>query len=112
MRFDVNLEEFQWTGDLTATLNGQRAQAKSLEFIMENVQIRVVVFKSIDRQECRQIETDVCIRGLQYNLNEQLPSSIKSTVELKLPRFIERSFKAYMKNLIKRDVCKNYTNAY
>lgn len=112
MRFDVNLREFQWVSDLTATFNGQRTQIPSVQFNMESAQIHVVVLKSVNRQECRQIETDVRIRGLRYSLNEQLSSNIRSMIELKLPRFIERSFKMYLKNSINRNICMNRINAY
>lgn len=115
MRFDVRLKRLLWISDLTTTYNGRRVQrSRSLKFVMEDVQICVIVLKSIGSQECRQIETDVHARGLQYDLNEQqLPSFVKSTVELRLPRLIERSFTVYLKDLIKRDVCHvSHTRPY
>lgn len=111
IRFDVILKGLQWTSDLTATANGERTQAKSLDFSVDNVQIHVVVLKSINNLRCRQIKTNVRIHGLQNNLNEQLPTSIKSIIDRKLPRFMEQSLSAYMKNSIKQNICNNQIKA-
>lgn len=112
IRFDVILKGLQWTSDLTAITNGERIQAKSLDFSIDNVQMHVVVLKSIDNlQWCRQIKTNVRIHGLQNNLHEQLPTSIKSIIDRKLPRFMEHSLSAYMKNSIKLKICNNQIHA-
>lgn len=107
MRFDVILKGLQWTSDFTATVNGEHTREKSLDFNMDNVQIHVVVLKSINNQQCQKIKTDVHIHGLQNNSSEQLPISIKSIIERKLPRFMEQSLSEYMNDSIKQNVCNN-----
>lgn len=107
MRFDIHLKELQWTSDLTIIINGQLDRVQSLNFNINDIRTHIVLFKSIDNQECLKIEIKTHVNGLRYNLYEQLTTSIKSLIDNKLHGFIERSFEAYIKNALKREVCNN-----
>lgn len=107
LRFDVNLKELKWISDLTVILNGKRSRVQSLEFGIKDIRFHITIFKSIDNRNCQKIQIAIHVNDLQYNLNEQLESSIKSSIKNKLHGFIERSFKEYMKNALKQEVCNN-----
>lgn len=111
MRVELNLNGLKWTSDLTAEHSGRRAQSQSLGFNAKNIRVRLVVFKSVENDECRKIETDVKVKGLTYNFTQHFPAKMQSAVESKLPQFIQKSLEAHMNNLLKQQVCGNRMNA-
>lgn len=110
MRIDVILNDLHWTSDLTVMFNGQRTQAKFVDFQMKSIRMRLAAIKSVDTQECRDLQVKVEVKGFQYSLNEQWSQTMQLIVESKLPRFIQRSLEAYMMSSLRQKVCNNQIN--
>lgn len=107
LRFDVNVVGLKWTSDLTATFAGRPARARSVDFSVPNgIRIRTAVYKSAGgRRGCPEIEADVKIDGLRYELPATFPASVKCAVDGELPRFVRQSLSARVINALNRTIC-------
>ncbi|XP_050549014.1 putative uncharacterized protein DDB_G0287457 [Daktulosphaira vitifoliae] len=106
MRFDSKIYGTQWNGDFVIVVNGQRYQAQNVNFNLKNIEFEVNVFKFYNSDECRMVNTDVYLQGLQYSgLKEQLPVVVFQEVEQKLYRFIKHYLEAHMQKALKNVFC-------
>ncbi|XP_050520987.1 uncharacterized protein LOC126894201 [Daktulosphaira vitifoliae] len=107
LRFTTDLNNLQWTGDLLLNYNGEQVQANSCNFNANKIGINVVVVKTVNNDQCRQVKVDVNINGLQPNCNGQLSQNLETVMHQNLPHFIKHSLEAYMIKSISQEVCSN-----
>lgn len=115
MYYDFVFNNLEWTSDVTVMSAGKRTVIAPLtKFNVEKINILVYISKpSFDKQQsCDNISTNVNVQGLNYNLDNNLPSEVVSAVYNNLERFIQHSMESNIKTSLKQIACNNNYNKY
>ncbi|VVC29645.1 Hypothetical protein CINCED_3A019155 [Cinara cedri] len=119
MGYDFVLTGLEWTSVLTVEYAGNKMNTRPTNFKIEKVDLRVTVFKSLDRpqqqqnSECEKVNTDIEITGLQYEFDDEMAavqSELLSLAKAKLQRYMVRSLESHFQNSVKQAICNHNNN--
>lgn len=114
MSYDFALRNLEWTSALTVMSAGKRTTTPPTKFNVEKIKFRVYISKSSfdHQQSCDNISTTVSVRGLNYDLDENLRSEVVSAIDNNLQRFIKHYLESNIQTNLKQIVCNNNFNKY
>ncbi|XP_027848061.2 LOW QUALITY PROTEIN: nuclear control of ATPase protein 2-like [Aphis gossypii] len=109
MRYDFALNDLEWISPLTVMSAGKRTTTPPTKFNVDKINVQVFFDKSSFNQQesCDKISVNTDVRGLTFNLDNNLRSEVVSVIENKLERFIQHSLGSYIQKTLKQNVCNN-----
>ncbi|XP_025193007.1 uncharacterized protein LOC112593014 [Melanaphis sacchari] len=109
MCYNFALDNLEWISPLTVTSAGKRTTTPPTKFNVEKINIQVSFDKSSfdQQQSCNKISANAYVRGLNFNLDNNLQSEVVSKIENNLERFIQHSLGSYIQTALKQIVCNN-----
>lgn len=109
MRYDFALNNLEWISPLTIMSAGKRTTCPPTKFNVDKINVQVFFDKSSfdQQQSCDKIFVNADVRGLTFNLDNNLHSEVVSVIENKLERFIQHSLGSYIQTSLKQNVCNN-----
>ncbi|XP_022166227.1 putative uncharacterized protein DDB_G0282499 [Myzus persicae] len=112
--YDFALNNLEWTSTMTVTSAGKRTAIPLTKFNVEKIDIQANFNKlSFDKQQsCDDITVNVNVRGLNYDLDDNLLSEVVSEIDNNLQRFIQHNLESNIQTALKQIFCNNHYNKY
>lgn len=114
MSYEFALYNLEWTSALTVMSAGKRTTTPPTKFNVEKIKFRVYISKSSfdHQQSCDNVSTAVSVRGLNYDLDENLRPEVVSAIDNNLQRYIKHYLESNIQTNLKQIVCNNNYNKY